>query len=185
LPGGSAASALADWIGDMRFFIFAPLVIFGLGCSTRNASDQPTPKTVVGVAPDSKEPRFVFVAPDGFEWNNEHRIWHNKNLRTSITVAHAPGTSFQAVVDDFVAERMIAANMELLSKDIRDVDGRATLFIHGNRLNAKYPQQFSTVAYGTSTGCAQLTAIYPTDTAEELKTQIGDALLASRYEVPD
>jgi hypothetical protein len=88
-------------------------------------------------------------------------------------------------VDDFVADRMMAANMELTSKDIRDVDGRPTLLVHGNRLNAKYPQQFSTVAYGTNTGCAQLTAIYPTDTAADLKTRIENSLLTSRFEVPD
>ncbi|QDU28930.1 hypothetical protein ETAA8_40360 [Anatilimnocola aggregata] len=169
----------------MRFYILAGLVIFAWGCSERNPSNPPSPKTVVDAAPDSKEARFVFVAPDGFEWNDKHGIWYNKRTRMSITVAHAPGESFQAVVDDFVADRMLATNMELLSKDTRDVDGRATLLVHGNRLNAKYPQQFSTVAYGTRTGCAQLTAIYPRDTAGHLKTQIEDSLLTSRYEVPD
>jgi hypothetical protein len=170
----------------MRFVILAAFVTLAvLGCSERNVSNPSIPKTIVGGAPESKEPRFVFVAPDGFEWNNEHRILRNSALRTSITFAHAPGVSFQAAVDDLVAERMRAANMELISKDIRDVEGRATLLVRGNRLNAKYPQQFSTVAYGTSWGCAQLTAIYPTDTSENLKAQIDHSLLTSRYEVPE
>jgi len=169
----------------MRFLTLAPLVVFALGCSERNAADQPIPETAVGVATDSKEHRVVFVAPDGFEWNDEHRVWYNEKIRTSITVAHATDTSFQTVVDDFTTDRMLAAKMELISKDIRDVDGRDTLLVHGNRLNARYPQQFSTVAFGTSTGCAQLTAIYPTATAEDVKTKIEHALLTSRYEVPD
>jgi hypothetical protein len=49
----------------------------------------------VGVAPNSKEPRFIFVALDGFKWNDEHRVWYNTKLRTSITLAHAPGRHFK------------------------------------------------------------------------------------------
>lgn len=172
----------------MRFVIFVSLLILMFmleaGCSEGPKSGQSMPEKVVGLTPGSKEPRLVFVAPDGFEWNSEHRIWHNKKIRTSITVSHKPGAAFQAVVDDFAVDRMKAAKMELIRKDTREVEGRPTLLVHGNRLNAKYPQQFSTVAYGTSTGCAQLTAIYPTDTAQDLKTQIENALLNSRYEVP-
>jgi hypothetical protein len=167
----------------MRNLILAS-VILALGCSQDKGADQVLPHTVVAGDPEPKEPRIVFMAPDGFEWNIEHGIWHNKNLRTSITLAHEPGTSFQAVVDDFVPDRMKAANLELISKDIREVEGRATVLVLGNRLNAKYPQQFTTVAYGTSTGVAQLTAIYPADTAQELKTQIENSLLNSRYETP-
>jgi hypothetical protein len=169
----------------MRSFIFAALAVFLFGCSEHNASHGPVPQTVGGIAPTSKEPRFVFVAPDGFEWNKEHRIWHNKDTRTSFTLAHGHGKAFQAVADDFVADRMLSAKLELVTKDIRDIDGRATLLVHGNLLNAKYPQQFCTVAYGTSTGCAQITAIYPTDTTDDLKTQIQESLLTSRYEVPE
>jgi hypothetical protein len=168
----------------MRFFIFAIIVVYSVGCTKRHSSDVPIREIVAGIAPDSKEPRFVFVAPDGFEWNREHRIWYNKNLRSSITLAHSPGTSFQTVVSDFVEDRMLAANMELLTKDVRDVDRRATLLVRGNRLNSKYSQQFCTVAFGTATGCAQITAIYPTEMREELKAEIEESLLTSRYEVP-
>lgn len=168
----------------MRKLFLIPLLILTVSCSQGDQSEQSLPQTVAGGALDSKEPRVLFAAPDGFEWNDEHGIWHNKNLRTSITVAHEPGKSFQAVTDDFVAERMRAANLELVSKDTRDVEGRATLLVHGNRLNAKYPQQFSTVAYATTTGVAQLTAIYPADTSQDLKTQFENALLNSRYEIP-
>jgi hypothetical protein len=80
---------------------------------------------------------------------------------------------------------MLAANMELLTKDVRDVDGRATLLVHGNRLNAKYAQQFCTVAFAKATGCAQITAMYPTEITQDLKDRIEESLLTSRYEVPD
>ncbi len=169
----------------MRSFMLAALAVIFFGCSERSASNRPIPQTVVGVARDSKEPQFVFVAPDGFEWNSEHRLWYNKNTRTSITLAHAPGKSFQMVVDDFVADRMLAANLDLLSKDVRDIDGRATLLVHGNRLNAKSPEQFCTVAFGTRTGVAQVTAIYPSDLTERMKASIEESLLTSRYELPD
>lgn len=169
----------------MRSFILAALAVVLFGCSERSAPDQPPPENFVGLAPDSNEPRFIFVAPDGFEWNNKHRLWHNKSTKASVTLAHGSGTSFQAVVDDFVADRMLAANMELLSKDIRDIGGRPTLLVHGSRLNTKYPEEFCTVAYGTKTGCAQITAIYPSDVTEDMKTEIEESLLASRYEVPD
>lgn len=169
----------------MRSFTLAAVAAVLFGCSPRSASDQAPAQTVVGLAPDSKEPRFVFVALEGFEWNNEHRLWYNKSAKASVTLAHESGKSFQTVVDDFVADQMLAANLELLSKDIRDMNGRPTLLIHGNRLNAKDPQQFCTVAYGTKTGCAQITAIYPSDMTADLKATIEESLLSSRYEVPD
>lgn len=169
---------------DMRLFLLPTFAIIFVSCSERRASNQPIPK-VAGVASDVTEPRFVFEAPDGFEWNDEHRLWHNKNNRTSITPAHSPGKSFQTIVDDFVADRMLAANLELVSKDVRDIDGRPTLLVYGNRLNAKSPQEFCVVAFGTRTGVAQATAIYPADLPEDQKTAIEDALLTSRYEFPD
>lgn len=169
----------------MRSFILAALAVVLFGCSQRNASDQPPRQIVVGPASGSNEPRFVFVELEGFEWNDEHRLFHNNRTKSSVTLAHEIGKSFQTVVDDFVADRMLAENMELLSKDIRDIDGRPTLLVHGQRLNAKSPEQFCTVAYGTKTGCAQITAIYPADMTEDLKTRIEKSLLTSRYEVPD
>ena len=102
-----------------------------------------------------------------------------------MTLAHESRKSFQAVVDDFVADRMLAANLELISKDIRDMNGRPTLLVHGNRMNSKKPEQFCTVAYGTKTGCAQITAIYPSDMTEDLKGAIEESLLTSQYEAAD
>lgn len=169
----------------MRSLTFAVLAIVLFGCSQRNASDQLSPQNVVGLAPGSKEPRFVFVALDGFEWNNEHRLWYNKSAKASVTLDHESRKSFQAVVDDFVADRMLAANLELISKDIRDMNGRPTLLVHGNRMNSKKPEQFCTVAYGTKTGCAQITAIYPSDMTEDLKGAIEESLLTSQYEAAD
>ena len=166
----------------MRIFLFATLCCpIALGCSGPHASDVPVASPVADIDGDLVKPRFVFSAPDGFEWNDEQQIWNNKVTRTSISLAHAQGTSFETIVDDFIADRMLAANMELISKDIRDVVGRPTLLVHGNRLNAKYPQQFCTVAFGTETGCAQLTAIYPKAADEEMKKQIETLLLSSRY----
>lgn len=169
----------------MRTTPLIALVFLALGCSERETFMEPAPPTVVGVDAKSKEPRFVFVAPDGFEWNDDHRSWYSEATRTSITPAHAPGTSFQSVVDDFTADRMQSAGMELIKMETRDVDGRPTLVVHGNRINTSYPQQFCTVAYGTTTGCAQITAIYPADLAEEMKAQIETSLLQSKYEAPN
>ncbi|TWU09928.1 hypothetical protein [Allorhodopirellula heiligendammensis] len=172
-------------LDSIRTTAFIALTTLALGCSDRHVSIEQLPQTVVGVDVDTNEPRFVFVAPDGFDWNDEHRIWHNKTTRTSVTLAHAPGTTLQSVVDDFVADRMLPSGMELTEKVIRDVAGRPTLLVHGNRLNARYPQQFCTVAFGTTTGCAQITAIYPADGDEHAKQQIETSLLESRYEVPN
>jgi hypothetical protein len=74
--------------------------------------------------------------------------------------------------------------MELISKDVCRIDGRDTLLVHARRLNAKYPQQSCTVAFGTGTGCAQITAIYPTDMDQSTKTAIESALLKSTYGAP-
>ena len=100
------------------------LTLIVLGCAERKSSIPVLPETVVGAELNSQEPRFVFVAPDGFDWNDEHRIWHNKSTRTSITLAHAPGSSFQSVVNEFVSDRMLKSGMELTNKETRDVDGR-------------------------------------------------------------
>lgn len=169
----------------MRTIPLIALIFLALGCSERETFTEPAPPTVVGVDSDSNEPRFVFVAPDGFEWDDDHRFWYSEATRTSVTLAHAPGTSFQSVADDFTADRMLSAGMELIKKQTRDVDGRPTLFVHGTRLNSRYPQQFCTVAYGTTTGCAQISAIYPADLPEEMKSQIETSLLQSKYEAPD
>ncbi|MEX1224776.1 MAG: hypothetical protein WEA31_09535 [Pirellulales bacterium] len=169
----------------MRTTALIAMTFLVLGCSERQASVAPKPETVVGVDVNSKEPRFVFVAPDGFNWNDEHGIWHNKTTRTTVTLAHAPEVSFQSVVDDFAADRMLASGMELTNKETHDVNGRPTLLVHGNRLNDRYPQQFCTVAFGTTTGCAQITAIYPADGPEKMKAQIENSLLESKYQVPD
>ena len=138
----------------------------------------------LGGDPVSKEPRLIFTGPDGFEWNDEHRIWHSKQTRASISPAHAVGTTFQTVVNDFVADRMLESSFELLTKEIRDIDGRPTLVVHANRLNARYPQETCTVAFGTVTGCAQITAVYPAAADEGIKRMIESALLSARYEAP-
>jgi hypothetical protein len=168
----------------MKSMLLIVLVLTVLGCVERKSSIPVLPETVVGTEINSQEPRFVFVAPDGFDWNDEHRIWHNKSTRTSITLAHEPGTSLQSVDDEFVSDRMIASGMELINKETRDVDGRPTLLVKGNRMNGRYPQEFCTVAFGTIAGCAQITAIYPTDTRDQMKKQIEASLLESRYETP-
>ena len=97
-------------------------------------------------------------------------------------MAHAPGKLLQSVVDEFVPDRMLESGMELTSKEKLDVDGRTILVVKGNRLNAKNPQQFCTVAFGTQAGCAQVTAIYPTDSPEQMKKHIEASLLESKYE---
>jgi len=168
----------------MRLLLVAGTVLFSLGCADRGPSNGATPQVVVVGDPDAREPRFAFTAPAGFEWNEEHSIWYNKQVRTSISLAHAPGTSFQTVIDDFAADRMLSSDMELLDKGIRDIEGRPTLLVHAKRLKAKYPQTACTVAFGTESGCAQITAIYPTDLDEDEKSQIESALLNSRYENP-
>jgi hypothetical protein len=165
--------------------VLLTLLLAATGCGDQGANKPPLPKTIVGIDPSSKEPRFEFTAPDGFEWNDQHRIFYNKQLRTSIQLAHGAETTFESVVDDFSAEKMRASNMELISKEVRQIDGRDTLLVHANRLNAKYPQQSCTVAYGTETGCAQITAIYPTEMAQSMKTAIESALLKSTYGVPN
>ncbi len=165
-----------------------PLIVLTLtllGCSESQTSVDALPETFVASDINSQEPRFIFVALDGFVWNKEHQIWHNKSTRTSVTFAHATGTSFQSVVDDFVPDRMLASGMELTDKETRDIDGRSTLLVKGNRLKARYPQQFCTVAFGTTTGCAQITAIYPADAPDPMKNQIETSLLESKYEVPN
>ncbi|MCU0715951.1 MAG: hypothetical protein MUD03_07480 [Pirellula sp.] len=168
----------------MRTAALVALVLLPFGCSKRPNSDASLPQTVVGDI-GSRKPRFVFVAPDGFLWNDEYRIWHNKATQTSVKLAHEPGATFESTVDDFEADRMLAFGMELTKKETREINGRPTLLVHGNRLNAPFPEQFCTVAFGTSDGCAQITAIYPTNGTDQMKMQIETSLLESRYEVPD
>jgi hypothetical protein len=155
------------------------------GCSDQEPAANSLPTVVANGTTNPREPRFVLTAPDGFEWNEEHKIWHNKKQRMTVSLAHAHDTSFQAVVDGIIADRMSTAGMELLDKEVRDVAGRPTLLVHANRLRSKYPQQCCTVAYATASGCAQLNAIYPKDTAPELKAQIETALLTSRFEASE
>ncbi len=169
----------------MRYVLLVTIILLSQGCADRRASIDEIPRTVVGVDPESNEPRFVFTVPDGFDWNDEHRVWYSKAFRTSITLAHAPEASFENVVEDFSADRMSASNLELVGKDIREIDGRTMLLVHANRLTGKYPQQVCTVAFGTKTGCAQINAIYPRDMDASMKTRIETALLNSRYEEPE
>ncbi|MEM6473543.1 MAG: hypothetical protein AAF802_28545 [Planctomycetota bacterium] len=100
-------------------------------------------------------------------------------------MAHAPDTTFQTVVDDFVSDRMLGSGMELTNKETRDVGGRPTLLVKGNRVKARYPQQFCIVAFGTTIGCVQITAIYPANSPDQMKAQIEQSLLASKYEIPN
>lgn len=167
----------------MRILALIVLSVLLTGCSKKPVADETLPtKTVGEISP--QEPRFIFNGPDGFEWNAEHRIWHNETARTSVTLAHAVDTTFQSVVDDFTAENMLASGLQLNTKKMLDVDGRPTLLVIGDRLTAPYPQQFCTVAFGTEDGCAQITAIYPTNSSDQLKKQIETALVESRYEAP-
>jgi hypothetical protein len=155
-----------------------------IGCAEHRVSPTLLPEKVAGTEVNAHEPKFVFIAPDGFEWSDANRIWHNKSTNTSIALAHEPGRSFQSVVDDFVPERMLASGLELIDKETLYASGRATLLIKGNRLNVRVPQQFCTVAFGTDLGCAQITAIYPTDSSDRWKNKIEASLLESRYEMP-
>lgn len=164
------------------FLLLAPCYLVALGCLGSPAADAPVPSSAADIDSDVEKPQFVFSAPEGFKWNEDHQLWHNEVMRTSIRLAHDPSASFDNIVDDFESDRMLAANMELVSKDIRDVAGRPTMLVRGNRLNAKYPQQFCTVAFSTKVGCAQITAMYPKSMNEEMKQQIENALLAARHE---
>ena len=161
-----------------------------IGCSQHTESDFASgshvtePRTTTDDI-SVQEPRFVFVAPEGFRWNDQYRIWHNETTRTSVTLAHAQGPTFSAVVDEFVADRLLVSELKLTNKEMRDVDGRPTLLVNGIRLNAPYPQEFCTVAFGTSEGCAQITAIYPADGTDEMKKQIEASMLDAKYEVTD
>lgn len=166
-------------------FVLVFVACIATGCGKNTPPSQEMPKTVIGIDETSNEPRFTFKAPDGFVWNEEHKLFYYKELRTSITMAHAPEQSLEFVIEDFSTDRMLSANMELLEKDVREVNDRKTLLVKGNRLNAPYPQQFCTVAYRTDNGCAQLTVIYPTDLSVEVKSELESALLNSTYGVPN
>jgi hypothetical protein len=168
----------------MQYVSMVAITIVALGCAKHSTSETAISQAVASEDRDSQEPHFRFIAPDGFQWNSEHRIWHHKGLRTSITLSHAPGATFQTVIDDFVPARMLTLNMELTSKEIRNIDGRPTLLVHANRLKGKYPQEACAVVFGTDVGCAQLNAIYPADMNKEMKARIESALLNARYEVP-
>ncbi len=146
-------------------------------------AEQPRLPTVTGVEPGSKEPRFTLEMPDGFEWSSKHRLYHNNQLRTTIRPTHSVGVEIQTVVDDFAAADL--KTFEVIDKEIVNVDNRPTLLLHANRRDGKYPQQVCVVAYGTKTGCAQVTALYPTDAAESLKKTLEKSLLNSRYEFPE
>jgi hypothetical protein len=185
LIGCPSFIAGGEWMCDVRLFILVSLVIFLLGCSERITSDQPTVTPVADVASDSKEPHIVFEAMEGFVWDKKSRRFHNERIRTQVLFSHSLGTSFQSLVDDFNSDHMLAAGMELLTKEIRDIGGRDTLLIHASRLKSDHPHYVCTVVYGTSKGCAQITALYPTDTKEEVQTRIERWLLTSRYEVPE
>ena len=168
----------------MRNIFLASLVMFVLGCSDRNAADQPAPRTEVTAENKVKKPGFVFDAPDGFQWDDELGLWYNDDGSVGISLHHTPGESFEAVSGDFTEERMRRSNLELISKETRDIEGRPTLLLQGNKLNATVPKKFCTVVYATDVGVAQLTAIYEADTADELRAAVEHALITSRHNTP-
>ncbi|MCO6046572.1 hypothetical protein NG895_21960 [Aeoliella sp. ICT_H6.2] len=171
----------------MRIKLLVAIVSLTLcaGCGKNDSAEEAMSNTVVGIDEASEEPRFTFIAPDGFVWDEQNKLFHNEQLRTSILMAHAPQQTLNFLINDFSADQMLSANMELVEKDVRQLDGRETLLVKGNRLNAPFPQQFCIVAYGTDEGCAQLTAIYPEDLSDEIKANLESALLNSTYGVPE
>ena len=169
----------------MRLLLLAIFALSALGCNQRKASVDALPESVVGIEAESSEPQFSLVVPEGFAWIEENRIWYNKNTRASVTIGHEQGKSLDAVDADFTVDRMQSHDMELTSKEIRDIEGRRTLLVKGNRLGSSYPQQFCVVAFETSVGCAQLNAIYPANSSQQMKMEMEEALLESKYGIPE
>lgn len=154
--------------------MFIVVVAIAVGCGTKAL-----PESTVGVQ-ISGEPEIRFVGPDGFEWREEHKIWYNKSLRCSVETAYDGQANFQAICDEFETDRMQAGNLELVSKEVKDIGGRSMLIVHSDRIGGNYPQQAITVAYPAEGGCAQLTAIFPRDLDQKMKDEIEKALLESQ-----
>ena len=167
----------------MRFYAALLLCV---GCSeTAVSTSALSPKIATNANNVFQEPHFIFSAPDGFAWNSENKIWHNSQMRTSISLSHGAGAAFENVANDFDKDAMLADGVELLNKDFREIDGRQTIVVKARKRNAKGLKTSITVAYATKSGCAQLTAIYPSEMDERSVSTIESALLNSNYVEPD
>jgi hypothetical protein len=185
LEAGSAAErdGLPPGNANASRMVVCLILLSLLGCTDK---ERPDAGTTVRTAdpPPMAEPSFRLIAPVGFVWNEGHGIYYNDAIRTSISLTLAMSVDFQSVVDDFTPERMLDAKLELLSKEIRAIDGRPTLLVKANRLNAPCPQRSLTAAFAARSGCAQVTAIYPATTTPEIESEIEEALVTSRYVEP-
>ena len=170
---------------SLSFFLLLTGSVLLIGCNQAEPPADPPAAADTIESLDSDQPIITIKPPAGFEWVDGNSTLYNKELRTSISLAHAPGVEFKSVVDDFTASNMMAANMQLVSKEIIDVDGRQTMIMVADMASDDLPKQTCTVAYPTDAGCAQLAAIYPASTSDEVKQQLREALLASKFVVPE
>jgi hypothetical protein len=163
----------------MRLFMLclcSALPFFG-GCSPKNEA-----KTTHSTTAAPSEPKgLVFTAPPGFEEKPENHLYYHAGLRVSISPAYQPGADFDKVAAEFTEENLQANGAALKQKNSLSVNGRKTLVVKCERLKSKYPQTSTTVLFPTKNGCAQLTAIYPTDLALDMQQQIDNAVINARY----
>jgi hypothetical protein len=153
----------------------------------KNLEANPQGDFGVTLAPNTAELRFVFTAPDGFR--QEGMNWGGTTTDGLIVHAHVPGAVFQTIADEFIRAKS-TISLRTMSQNVGNTGVRPTLLVHwdlGQIPNQAKPQtsRGCTVVYGTSTGCAQITAVYPTDATEEMKRQIQTSMLNSWYTIPD
>ena len=124
---------------------------------------------------------FVFSGLDGFEGPSEKGIFTNSKIRATIVPAFQPGVHFDDVVKEFTDENLRQSSMSARERVMKEIGGRKTYFVKGDRLSGKSPRMFTSVIYPTVSGCAQLTAIYPSDTSAQIQESIDSSLLNSKY----
>ena len=130
----------------------------------------------------TNEPKgIVFRAPDGFEERPQNHMFYHAGLRASISPAYQPGAVFDKVTAEFTEKNLRNNGMALREKQMKDVKGRKTFLVKGDRIKSKYPQIFVTVVFPADGGCVQLTAIYPADLQPELQQKIDSAILNAHY----
>lgn len=161
-------------MGRSRIAVSACVIVIVTGCGART----PIPASA---APVQQPKGLVFIAPTGFEEHPEKHLYYHPKFRASISPAYNGRAKFDEVAAEFTEEVMRAHGMALNEKTMKDVGGRKTLVLKGDRLNGKYPQVFTTVVFPTQHGVAQLTAIYPTDSPIEIQERIDSAILNARY----